>query len=84
MKKLDELKILCVDDEPFVLEVLTDLLRIYGVRDIDVALNGVEALAKVKKETYDVILSDVAMPKMDGFELMKNIRSIDMKQRQLF
>jgi CheY-like chemotaxis protein/HPt (histidine-containing phosphotransfer) domain-containing protein len=80
MKKLDELKILCVDDEPFVLEVLTDLLRIYGVRDIDVALNGVEALAKVKKETYDVILSDVAMPKMDGFELMKNIRSIDMKQ----
>ncbi len=80
MKKLSQLKVLCVDDEAFVLEVLTDLLRIYGIVDIDVASDGAEALGMIKANGYDVVLSDVAMPKMDGFELMKKIRETDFKQ----
>lgn len=39
------------------------------------AIDGVQALGVLKKEKVDVVMSDLMMPKMDGFELTKNIRS---------
>lgn len=42
---------------------------------VDIASNGVEALKLWESNTYDLILTDVHMPEMDGFELVKNIRS---------
>lgn len=65
--------LLLVDDNREMLEVLTDeLSEKYRVLT---ALNGQQALSLLSKEACDLIVSDVMMPVMDGFELCKNIKS---------
>ncbi|RMH66105.1 MAG: response regulator [Calditrichaeota bacterium] len=58
-------KILIVDDEPFVQEMLSDFLQMIGY-DTCTALNGKEGLEKVKSEKPDLILVDLEMPVMNG------------------
>jgi two-component system NtrC family sensor kinase len=59
------LRILVVDDEPDVAAVLADLLARDGHR-VEIAPNGARALERLQAETYDVILSDLRMPELDG------------------
>ena len=66
-------RILIVDDE----KVSSDYLRQILVRKgyaADVAHNGEEALAFVERANYDLILTDIKMPKMDGLELLKRLK----------
>ena len=72
--------ILCVDDEPKNLELLEALLVPRGYNVI-MAVNGSEALAKVALDPPDLILLDVMMPKLDGYEVCKKIKST--KETQL-
>ncbi len=68
-------KILLVDDNPTFLE---DALPLYGY-DVTVALNGLQAIKKLnaqKEEKFDLILLDVMMPQMDGWETLKAIREL--------
>ena len=69
-------KVLIVDDEQSILEALRDTLS----EDYDVksATNGREALDMLKKYTPDVILLDIAMPVMDGFETLDNIKKMGL------
>lgn len=66
-------KILLVDDNP---KYLKDVLPSYGY-EVTVALDGINALRVLKDEekTFDLILLDVIMPKMDGWETLKAIRA---------
>jgi PAS domain S-box-containing protein len=57
--------ILVVDDEPDVASVLAELLMIDG-HQVDTAANGAVALRKLRERAYDLILSDLRMPEMDG------------------
>jgi diguanylate cyclase (GGDEF)-like protein len=66
--------VMVIEDHPDQRELLEIVLQKEGYRVVPAA-NGVEALAKLEKEPAQVILSDVMMPKMDGFELMRKIRS---------
>ena len=66
--------ILIVDDEPAGLHTLESILDGQGYQ-IEMARNGVEALAKAHELLPDVILLDVMMPGMDGFEVCRRIRS---------
>ena len=66
-------KLLVVDDEPSMLMGLQDNLEIEGY-DVDTAENGTQALAKLKETTYDLVLLDVMMPEMSGFEVCKKAR----------
>lgn len=70
------LKILLVDDEVELAQTLADLLEPQG-HDIDLAANGAIALDKLRKKSFDVIISDLRMPVMDGptmhAELKKNL-----------
>ena len=66
-------KLLIVDDESDLLDIITDYLR-NDVADIHRASNGLEALEKIRKESFDAVLSDINMPKMTGMELLTNIR----------
>ncbi len=59
------LHILLVDDELDIAQTLADLLEPDGHR-VDIAVNGAIALQKLKKESFDVIISDLRMPVMDG------------------
>ncbi|MBT4792643.1 MAG: response regulator [Halobacteriovoraceae bacterium] len=71
--------ILVVDDEIDILETIIESLEIALDAEILIhrALNGVEALALFNKDqTYDLIVTDLNMPKMDGVSLTENIRRI--------
>jgi diguanylate cyclase (GGDEF)-like protein len=65
--------VMIIEDHPDQRELLEIVLQKEGYRVVTAA-NGVEALDKLAKEPVRVILSDVMMPKMDGFELMRKIR----------
>jgi len=64
--------ILCVDDEPMIREILRETLEQEGHR-LSEAENGKVALEKMGHEDFDLVLTDVKMPVMDGFTLMKNM-----------
>ncbi|MDQ8204602.1 response regulator [Pelagicoccus sp. SDUM812003] len=66
--------ILLVEDELVNRELMSALLNDLGHR-VDVASNGLEALEMIEKESYDFILLDISMPKLDGFETSKRIRA---------
>lgn len=77
------IKILLVDDNELNREIAQDVLEDNGCIVVDVAENGVEALGKVKSAKpgdYDVILMDVQMPVMDGYEATKCIRALENKE----
>ena len=72
-------RILVVDDEKTYLMMLESLL----VREryvIDTALNGIEALKQLDGNQYDLVLSDINMPHMDGIELLEEIRKSHSEQ----
>lgn len=69
------LKVLLVDDIQENLELLEDVLSENGYRPI-MARNGVEALHLLKAETVHMIVADAMMPKMDGFQLCKEVRTL--------
>jgi len=67
-------RILVVDDDPWILKMVTTVLRKRG-HDIHVGRNGVEGLAKAKEIDADLIITDIMMPEMDGWDLVRKIRS---------
>ena len=66
-------RILVVDDEKLIVKGIRFSLEQDGM-DVDAAYDGEEALAAVKENRYDVILLDVMLPKMTGFEVCQQIR----------
>ena len=66
-------RILVVDDEVGVREMLCDALRLSNY-DVDSAEDGLDALNKVAKREFDLLIVDVNMPKLDGYAFLKNIR----------
>lgn len=73
--------ILAVDDEQGIVRLIKLNLERKGYR-VDTAENGVEALELVRQKDYDLVISDVMMPKMDGMELLSHIRQ-DARTRDL-
>ena len=69
------LTVLVVDDEPRIIDFIRMNLEFEGFRVVD-APNGHETLERLKEDLPDLILLDVMMPKMDGFETLKHIREV--------
>jgi two-component system phosphate regulon response regulator PhoB len=67
-------KILVVDDEPGVVELVQYNLNLAGY-DVETAANGTEAVKKARSLAPDLILLDVMLPEMDGFEVCKVLRA---------
>ncbi|RMD96919.1 MAG: hybrid sensor histidine kinase/response regulator, partial [Deltaproteobacteria bacterium] len=61
-------RILVVEDEPYTAELLRRILEHNG-HTVQIARDGREALAAVAEQTFDLVISDVSMPEMDGFSL---------------
>jgi two-component system NtrC family sensor kinase len=68
--------ILVVDDEPGIVEVLKDVISELG-HDVATATNGTEAMERIATGSYDVILSDMRMPDMDGARLFETLKKKD-------
>ncbi len=67
-------KILVVDDDPYILMSLEFLMKKNGY-DVMVARNGTEALDLVEKQVPQVVLLDIMMPDVDGYEICKHIKA---------
>jgi twitching motility two-component system response regulator PilG len=65
--------ILVVDDSPVVRNLIAGKLQESGYNVLSAA-NGAEALAVISNATPDLVLLDIAMPKMDGYQVCENIR----------
>jgi phosphoserine phosphatase RsbU/P len=67
-------KILIVDDEPFNIDYIEQELE-ESAYDIKTAINGMDALEKVRSEFPDLVLLDIMMPVMDGFEVLTRLKA---------
>ncbi len=78
-------RILIVEDEALILEMMKELLESEGYK-VNEAKNGKEALDKIKLSTYDLILSDLLMPQMNGEELYYEVKKIapDLVEKFVF
>jgi DNA-binding response OmpR family regulator len=73
-------RILVVDDQQEILELSSTVLSRAGYR-VSTALSGVEALRLLARESADLILLDINMPEMDGWETLRLIRADDELSR---
>lgn len=71
---MDKFCILLVDDEERIINFLRTKLKISGY-DVLVATNGPEALEQLRAHEPDLVVLDLVMPRMDGFEVLKELRS---------
>lgn len=75
MKK-NETRLLVVDDEPEIREMIADYLHDSEDYLVDQACSGYEALEKLKNAHFDLVLSDINMPGMKGFDLLKEVKEL--------
>ncbi len=67
--------ILVVDDEKTILDCLARDLRLAGLK-VTTAVNGEEAIAKIKNSVFDLVTTDLAMPIRDGFQVVKEAKQM--------
>jgi DNA-binding NtrC family response regulator len=68
-------RLLIVDDEPLILEVLREHFK--AEYDVETALNGADALGAIIRARPDIVMLDITMPRMNGVEVLKDIKQID-------
>ncbi|GAA4342419.1 chemotaxis response regulator CheY [Pigmentiphaga soli] len=73
--KPDELKFLIVDDFSTMRRIVRNLLKELGYNNADEAEDGQIALGKLRSGMFNFVVSDINMPNMNGFELLREIRS---------
>ena len=71
---MDGYSVLLVDDEEEFVSALSERLMLRGI-EVEIALDGEEALARMKEKPPDVVILDVMMPGLSGLEVLKRIRS---------
>jgi DNA-binding response OmpR family regulator len=80
---MDNNRILVVDDEPDLTQVSTLALEYHGFK-VDSFNDPQEALSKYRPGLYDLVILDIKMPKMDGFELYQEIKKKDSNANVCF
>ncbi|HLL74175.1 MAG TPA: response regulator [Pyrinomonadaceae bacterium] len=74
-RSLPKPRALVVDDAPDVTEMLSFLLR-YAGYEVVAALSGPQALDAAREQSFDVVVSDIGMPGMSGYELAERLRAL--------
>jgi len=73
--RLDGVRVLAVDDDPDEAAMMRDVLESAGAH-VFTAGSGKGALALLNEEAVDVLLADIGMPEMDGFDLIQRVRRL--------
>lgn len=76
-------RILFVEDESDLTIIVVNTLREQGY-EVETAVDGIDGLAKFMAETFDIVVADVMMPRMDGFSMAREIRKISPNIPLLF
>lgn len=71
---MSDLKILAVDDSPTMRRIIINTLKRAGYADVTEASDGKDALAKLKVDKFNFVITDWNMPEMDGLTFVTNIR----------
>ena len=66
--------VLCVDDDPGIRDLLKEIIARLGHSTIT-AVDGIDALGKLADGHFDIVITDINMPRMDGLELIKRIKT---------
>jgi len=74
---MEDKRVLFVEDSPTMRRIIFNSLKKLGINEVAEAENGVDALEKLQKQDFDMILTDWNMPEMNGQELVEHIRKID-------
>jgi putative two-component system response regulator len=74
VKEDERPRVLVVDDAPDIAEMLAVMLRAYGY-EAETRYSASEAAVAADEQHFDVIVSDISMPKMDGYELARRLRA---------
>ena len=75
MQDLNKLKFLVVDDFSTMRRIVRGLLKEMGLSDIEEAEDGAVGLSMLRKQKFDFVVSDINMPNMNGFEMLKAIKA---------
>jgi CheY-like chemotaxis protein len=75
--------VLIIDDVEEIRENLLEYLELKGFK-VDTAQNGEEGIALLKKKPFDLVLCDVKMPKVNGFEVLTHLRAVPETQKVPF
>jgi two-component system alkaline phosphatase synthesis response regulator PhoP len=67
-------KVLVIDDNPTIVELIRHAVRLQGKYDVVVAYDGVQGLEQFYQEQPDCVIVDVKMPRMDGYQVVRCIR----------
>jgi DNA-binding response OmpR family regulator len=65
--------ILVIDDEKLILDLVTAALTLHGY-EVEVAANGYEGITKFDRSRYDIVITDLRMPVLDGLSVIHHIR----------
>jgi EAL domain-containing protein (putative c-di-GMP-specific phosphodiesterase class I)/FixJ family two-component response regulator len=77
MFRNDGMRVLLVDDDPALVRAYRSALQRFGMA-VETAANGRDAIERVKRARFDVVLSDISMPHMSGLELLEAVRAHDV------
>ena len=67
-------KVLVIDDEPSIATLVAEIIEGYG-HQVCIAFNGLQGLEFIKRDKFDLIISDIMMPHVTGLELLHYVRS---------
>jgi CheY-like chemotaxis protein len=73
-------KILIAEDDFFIRDIYSKVFSMSGY-DVQVAVDGQDALEKIKSQQFDMILLDIMMPRMTGIDVLKNVRTLTTPQK---
>ena len=77
-----QIRILVVDDEPKLCHLIEELLKLEGYL-VDVSLSNMEALQMIKENKYQMLITDLKMPGIDGLELIQKARELNPEIRTI-
>ncbi len=78
----NRIRILVVDDEPKLCHLIEELLKLEGYR-VDISISNMEALQMIKENKYQMLITDLKMPGIDGLELIQKARELNPEIRTI-